>query len=89
MDSTQVVLVLLLYICEKHDEMDVGHDDHDCWTERTEMTMIAAFLFALLLVLLGGTLVSYALATPSNRARIEEIRRLRQEGLAGYQHEKG
>jgi len=53
------------------------------------MTVVATFLLCLTLLLLGGTLVCSALGTPGNRARVEEIRRLRQEGLAVHQHEGG
>ena len=53
------------------------------------MTVLATFLLGLTILLLGGSLVCSALGIPSNRARVEEIRRLRREGLAVHQQEAG
>jgi hypothetical protein len=53
------------------------------------MTGAATFLLCVTVLLLAGTLVSYTLSTPGNRAQVEEIRRLRQEGLAVNQEGEG
>lgn len=53
------------------------------------MTGAATVLLGVTVLLLGGALVGYALRTPGNRAQVEEIRRLRQEGLAVNQEGEG
>jgi hypothetical protein len=47
------------------------------------LVMLLATLFlGLTIALLGGTIVRQLRTTPFDPARVEEIRRLRQEGLA-------
>ncbi|MBM3222246.1 MAG: hypothetical protein FJZ47_00355 [Candidatus Tectomicrobia bacterium] len=43
---------------------------------------LATLFLGLTIVLCGGTIVRYLLASPFGASRVDEIRRLRQEGLA-------
>jgi hypothetical protein len=43
---------------------------------------LATFLLCLTIVLCAGTLLYYLVLSPYGASRVEEIRRLRQEGLA-------
>jgi hypothetical protein len=45
----------------------------------------ATFLLGLTIVLCAGTMLYYLLWSPYDASRVEEIRRLRQEGLAVHQ----
>ena len=45
-------------------------------------TTLATFLLCLTIVLCAGTISQYLLLFPFDPSRVEEIRRLRQEGLA-------
>ena len=46
------------------------------------ITILATFLLSLTIVLCGGTILRYLVLSPFGASRVEEIRRLRQEGLA-------
>jgi hypothetical protein len=53
------------------------------------MIEAATFVLCLSIFLLGGTLLCSVLGTPRDHRRVEEIRRLRQEGLAVNQEGEG
>ncbi len=44
--------------------------------------VLATLFLCLTIVLCGGTILRYLLRSPFGASRVEEIRRLRQEGLA-------
>jgi hypothetical protein len=46
---------------------------------------LATFLLCLTIVLCAGTMLYYLVLSPYGASRVEEIRRLRQEGLAVHQ----
>ena len=46
------------------------------------LTLLATFFLCLTIVLCGGTILRYLLLPPFGASRVDEIRRLRQEGLA-------
>ena len=46
---------------------------------------LAALFLCLIIVLCAGTLLQYLILSPYGASRVEEIRRLRQEGLAVHQ----
>jgi hypothetical protein len=46
---------------------------------------LAALCLCLIIVLCAGTLLQYLILSPYGVSRVEEIRRLRQEGLAVHQ----
>ena len=45
------------------------------------ITTLATLLLCLTIVLCGGTILRYLLLSPFEASRVDEIRRLRQEGL--------
>ena len=45
------------------------------------ITTLATFLLSLTIVLCGGTILRYLLLAPFEASRVDEIRRLRQDGL--------
>jgi len=46
------------------------------------ITILATFLLCLTIVLCGGTILRYLLLSLFEASRVDEIRRLRQDGLA-------
>ena len=46
------------------------------------ITILATFLLCLTIVLCAGTMLRYLLLSPFEASRVDEIRRLRQDGLA-------
>ena len=46
------------------------------------LTTLATLFLCLTIVLCGGTVLRYLVMSPFGTSRVEEIRRLRQEGLA-------
>jgi hypothetical protein len=50
---------------------------------------LATLLLCLAIVLCAGTLLQYLVLSPYGASRVEEIRRLRQEGLAVHQAGEG
>jgi len=46
------------------------------------MITLATLLLCLIVLLCAGTLLQYLVISPYGASRVEEIRRLRQEGLA-------
>lgn len=48
----------------------------------------ATLVFILSILLCGGTILRYAVGYPWRASRVEEIRRLRQEGLAVNQDDQ-
>ena len=50
------------------------------------MTVCATLLLGLAIVLYGGTILWYGVVFSARASRVEEIRRLRQEGLAVNQN---
>jgi hypothetical protein len=49
------------------------------------MVILATLLLSIAIILCGGTMLIYLRAACSEPSRVEEIRRLRQEGLAVHQ----
>jgi hypothetical protein len=91
LDSTQYALVLLSYSCQSKfcDTLHIRLVKTVGLVKGKVMIGVATFLLCLTIFLLGGTLLCSALGTPGNRQRVEEIRRLRQEGLAVNQEGEG
>ena len=46
------------------------------------LTLLATLFLGLTIVLCGGMILRYLVLSPFGASRVEEIRRLRQEGLA-------
>jgi hypothetical protein len=51
----------------------------------SRLIALATLLLCLIVVLCAGTILYYLVLSPYGASRVEEIRRLRQEGLAVHQ----